>query len=224
MTSESFRLCPARGGCWVVNLPARSLLSLLSLLLPPPLLLSLESLLLSRASLGGGPAFELLLRGRTVWLSHGVGVGVWLERVDWSLADTDRTILLSFSKRRSRISSIWLGARTTVESLTNVQHIPSSACIQAQWRIARRAVLRLELLDVLVEARFVGHMAARELQYPLAAKGVLQRLFTHRALAADKRPLPPCTTSVGVQHSCHASSRSLAQVARSQQGLSRMER
>lgn len=104
MTSESFRLCPARGGCWVVNLPARSLLSLLSLLLPPPLLLSLESLLLSRASLGGGPAFELLLRGRTVWLSHGVGVGVWLERVDWSLAETDRTILLSFSKRRSRIS------------------------------------------------------------------------------------------------------------------------
>jgi hypothetical protein len=121
-------------------------------------------------------------------------------------------------------SAIWLGARTTVEFLTNVQHIPPSACIQAQWRIARRAVLRLELLDVLVEARFVGHMAARELQYPLTAKGMLQRLFTHRALAADKRPLPPCTTSVGVQHSCHASSRSLAQVARSQQGLSRMER
>jgi hypothetical protein len=223
VTSESFRLCPARGGCWAVNLPARSLLSLLSLLLPPPLLLSLESLLLSRGSRGGGPAFEPLLRGRTVWLSHGVGVGVWLERVDWSLADTDRTILLSFSKRRSR-SAIWLGARTTIEFLTNIQHVASSACIQAQWRIARRAILRLELLDVLVEACFVGHMAARELQYPLAAKGVLQGLFTHSALAADKRPLPPCTTPVGIQHSCHASARSLAQVACSQQRLSRMER
>jgi hypothetical protein len=107
VTSESFRLCPppALGPCWV-NLPLRSLLSLLSLLLPPPLLLSLESLLLSRGSLGAccGLIFESRLRGRTVWLSQGVGVGVWFERVDWSLADTDRTILLSFSKRKFRIS------------------------------------------------------------------------------------------------------------------------
>jgi hypothetical protein len=35
------------------------------------------------------------LGGRTVWLSHAVGVGV--DLVDWSLAETDRTMLLSFS-------------------------------------------------------------------------------------------------------------------------------
>jgi hypothetical protein len=59
VTSESFRLCPFL--VWAVNLPARSLLSLLSLLLPP-LLLSLESLLLSRGANGwGGLAVESLL-------------------------------------------------------------------------------------------------------------------------------------------------------------------
>ena len=224
MTSESLRLCPARGGGWAVNLPARSLLSLLSLLLPPPLLLSLESLLLSRGSLAGGPAFDPRLRGRTVWLSHGVGVGVWLERVDWSLAETDRTILLSFSKGEVWHQRSGMGARTTVEFLTNVQHIASSARVQAQWRIARRAVLRLELLDILVEAGLVGHMAARELQDPLATKSMFQWLFAHRTLAADKRPLSSCATSVGVQHSCHASARSLAQVACSQQWLARVKR
>jgi hypothetical protein len=223
VTSESFRLCPALGP-WAWNLPARSLLSLLSLLLPPPLLLSLESLLLSRGFLAGcGLAFESLLRGRTVWLSHGVGVGVWFERVDWSLVDTDRTILLSFSKEEVWHQLSGMGARTTVEFLTNIQHIASSTGVQAQWCIARRAVLRLELLDVLVEAGLVGHMAARELQYPLATKSVFQWLLAHSTLAAHKGPLPPRATSVGVQHSCHASSRSLAQVARSLT-LSRMER
>jgi len=208
-----------------VNLPARSLLSLLSRLLPPPLLLSLESLLLSRGSLAGGPVFDPLLRGRTVWLSHGVGVGVWLERVDWSLAETDRTILLSFSKGEVWHQRSGMGGRTTVEFLTNIQHIASSACVQAQWRIARRAVLRLELLDILIEASFVGHMAARELQYPLATKSVFQWLLAHSTLAAHKGPLPPRATSVAVQHSCHASARSLAQVACSQQQrLSRVKR
>ena len=103
MASESLRVWPFLPGA--VYLPLRSLLSLLSLLLPP-VLLSLESLLLSRGFLVGGLAVESLLCGRTVWLSQGVGVGVWFDLVDWSLADTDRTILLSFSKGRVGISCL----------------------------------------------------------------------------------------------------------------------
>ncbi len=67
-------------------------------------------------------------------------------------------------------------------------------------RIARRTVLRLELADELVEAGLVRHMGARKLQYPLAAQRVLERLFTHSALAADKGALPPGATSVCCHH------------------------
>ncbi len=101
MASESFRLWEALDGA--AYRPARSLLSLLSLLLPLLLsllllsLVSLESLLPSLLSRGGGLALDSLLGGRTVWVSQAVGVGVCCDLIDWSLADTDRTILLSFS-------------------------------------------------------------------------------------------------------------------------------
>jgi hypothetical protein len=50
-------------------------------------------------------------------------------------------------------------------------------------------VLRLKFLDVFVEAGFVGYMAAGELQYALATQGMLERLLTDGALAADEGPL-----------------------------------
>jgi hypothetical protein len=105
-----------------------------------------------------------------------------------------------------------MGTRTTVESLTNIQHIPTSACIEAQWRMARRAILRFELFDVLVETRFMGYVAAGELKNPLAAKCVFQRLLAYCTLAADECPLPPCPTAVRIQHSRHSTTGSLAQI------------
>ncbi len=129
MASESLRVCevleegPYRS--------ARSLLSRLSLLLLSAWLFR-ASLLLSLPSLWApGLAPDSLLGGRTVWLSQWVGVGVCCDLVDWSLALTDRTMLLSFSTRKAgyQLSGIAWEGRTSCEILTNIQHITSSTCI-----------------------------------------------------------------------------------------------
>jgi hypothetical protein len=67
--------------------------------------------------------------------------------------------------------------------LTNIQYIAPAARVQMQWGVARRAVLGFELPDELVETCLVGHVSTRELQYPLAAESVLQRLLADGALA-----------------------------------------
>jgi hypothetical protein len=110
VASESLRVWLFRP----LYISARSRLSLLSLLLPVSVLslsLSLASLLPSRSSLACGREEDSRLRGRTVWLSHGVGVGVCCDLSDWSLAATDRTMLLSFSA--GMVLAIWLGTRIT---------------------------------------------------------------------------------------------------------------
>ena len=43
---------------------------------------------------------------------------------------------------------------------TKIENISTSARVQAQCGIARGAVLRLKLANVLIEARLVGDMAA----------------------------------------------------------------
>lgn len=106
MTVESLRLCDLE------VLPYRSRPSLLPLLLPPPLLSRL-------LSLRGRGVFDSRLAGRTVWPSHGTGVVVWFDLED-PLADTDRTIVLSFSRKRHRHQLSGIGGRTSVEFLTNI--------------------------------------------------------------------------------------------------------
>jgi hypothetical protein len=44
----------------------------------------------------------------------------------------------------------------------------------------------------------VGNVGARELQYALASKGVLEGFFAHGAFAADKGSLAPRAASVDV--------------------------
>lgn len=74
-------------------------------------------------------ALDSRLGGRTVWDSQFEGVGV--DLADWSLAETERTILLSFSGGVAGISFSFQGRRTTTfESLTNVKNIASSTRIQ----------------------------------------------------------------------------------------------
>ena len=77
----------------------------------------------------------------------------------------------------------------TLGRLTKIENVASSAGVQPQRCVAGGAVLRIELLDVLVEAGLVRDMAARELQDALAAQGVLKRLLADGALAADESAL-----------------------------------
>jgi hypothetical protein len=65
-----------------------------------------------------------------------------------------------------------MGTRATIEGLTNIQYVSSPTRVQAQWRIAGRAILRLKLLDIFVEAGFVGDMATGELQDALSTEGM----------------------------------------------------
>lgn len=105
-------------------------------------------------------------------------------------------MLLSFSKSKAGYQQSGMGARTIVEVLTNIQHIPASARIQAQWRVTCWTVLRFELLDVLVKTGFVRDVPAGELKDSLAPKSMFQRLLAYCALTADKRSLPPSTTPI----------------------------
>lgn len=100
-----------------------------------------------------------------------------------------------------------LGRRTIIETLTNIQHISSTARVQAKRRIAGWAVLRIKFLDVLVEACLMRDVTAGELEDALAAQGVFEWFFAHCTLAADKGPLPAVSTSVRIQHSCHTTLR-----------------
>lgn len=86
----------------------------------------------------------------------------------------------------------WIGE----EELTNIQYVAAPTCVEMKRGVACRAVLRLNLSDKLVEAGLVRDVGARELQYPLAAEGVLQRLLADSALAADKGALAARSTPV----------------------------
>ncbi|KAA8617964.1 RING-finger-containing ubiquitin ligase [Pyrenophora tritici-repentis] len=88
---------------------------------------------------------------------------------------------------------------------TNIEHISAPASIETQGGITRRAVLRLEFADILVEAGLMRHMAARELQYPLAPQCVLQVLLTHAAFTSNKRPLAPGPGALNVHDAGHGS-------------------
>lgn len=74
-------------------------------------------------------------------------------------------------------------------------------------RIACRAVLSVELADELVETGLVGHMRARELQYPLTPEGMLERLFADGAFAAHEGPLPSISSPVRIHDACYCCSR-----------------
>lgn len=80
--------------------------------------------------------------------------------------------------------------------LTDIENIASAARVQVQGRIACWAILRLELSYKLVETCLVRNVRARELQNPLAAKRVLQRLLANGAFTPYKGPLPPRTIPV----------------------------
>ena len=86
---------------------------------------------------------------------------------------------------------------------TKVEHVAPSAGIQAERRVARWAVLRVKLLDVLVEAGLVGDMTAGKLEDTLAAKGMLQRLLANGALAPNEGALPAGARAFKLQHTGH---------------------
>ena len=151
VTSLSFLWCVFLDGAPYLSM--RSLLSLLSLLLLP--------ILLSRPS-RCGRCEDSRLRGRSriVWESHGVGVAVVVDL--WSLTETDRTILLSFSIQTTHISRRPNSGAPAIilPLLTDIQYISSSACVQSQRGVTCRTVLRIEFLDVLVKTCFVGDVSA----------------------------------------------------------------
>lgn len=94
------------------------------------------------------------------------------------------TRLLSFAED-CQLPTEWSRAKVCV---TKVE-IAASAGVEPQWRVARGAFLGLKFLDELVEACFVGDMAARQLQDALAAQRVFQRLLACCALCADQGAL-----------------------------------
>lgn len=79
---------------------------------------------------------------------------------------------------------------------TNIQNISTATRIQTEGSIARWAVLRLKLADVLVKACFVGHVATGELENALAAQGMFEGFFTDGAFGTDKGPLAPGARAV----------------------------
>lgn len=85
---------------------------------------------------------------------------------------------------------------SAIEGRTNVNHIAASARVEVQWRVASRAVLRVEFADELVETSFVRHMRTGELQHALASQSVLQRLFADSAFTANKGPLAPRAAAI----------------------------
>lgn len=78
--------------------------------------------------------------------------------------------------------------------------ISASAGVEPQWSVARRAFLGLKLLDELVEASFMGDMAARQLQDALAAQRVFQRLLACSAFCADQGTLPSRFGTGSIDH------------------------
>lgn len=82
--------------------------------------------------------------------------------------------------------------------LTNIQDITPTTCVQMQRGIACRAILRFELSNKLVETGLVGYVGTRELQYPLAAEGVFERLLANGTLAPNKRALSARPTPVRI--------------------------
>lgn len=110
---------------------------------------------------------------------------VWRWLLELASFCTERTIVLSFSV--VLVSTARGTPHTTpMAALTQVKHIASAASVQSQGRVARRAVLRLEFADVLVEAGLVRHMPTRELQDTLSTQRVLQRLLTYGAFATNR--------------------------------------
>ena len=83
--------------------------------------------------------------------------------------------------------------------VTKVQ-VSASAGVKAQWSVTRRAFLGLKLLDKLVEASFVGDMAARQLQNALSAQRVFQRLLACCAFGADQSTLASRLWTGGIDH------------------------
>jgi hypothetical protein len=83
--------------------------------------------------------------------------------------------------------------------VTKVQ-IAAPAGIESQWSVTRRTFLGFELLDKLVEARFVGDMATRQLQNALSAQRVFQRLLACCAFSADQGALASRLWSSGIDH------------------------
>lgn len=47
--------------------------------------------------------------------------------------------------------------------LTYIQHVAPTTCVEMQWRVACRAILRLELSDKLIKACLMRYMCTREL-------------------------------------------------------------
>lgn len=83
---------------------------------------------------------------------------------------------------------------------TDIQDIPTATRIQAKWRIACWAVLRLIFPDKLVKTCLVGDMTAGELQDSLSPQCVLERLLTDGTFTAHKSSLPPSLPAINLHH------------------------
>ena len=116
----------------------------------------------------------------------------------FSFCATDRTILLSFA---TAVSHAW--GYTRFKKLTEIENVPPSEGVQAQRRLARRAVLRIGVPDVFIEAGFMSDMTTRELQHPLSSQGMLEQFLTRGAFSAHKGPFAPGARAIGVEHAGH---------------------
>lgn len=91
-------------------------------------------------------------------------------------------------------------------SHTNVNDVPTTARVETEGSTTFRALARVEMADVLVEAGLVGDVGAAQLQHALALEGVLEGLVTNDTAAADEGALSaPRVDAVNVQHAGHAS-------------------
>ena len=99
-----------------------------------------------------------------------------------------------------------------MHSLTNIKDVAAAAGVEAEWRIACRAVMRVKLFHILVEAGAMRDVSAGELEDALAAKRMFERLLTDSAFRPHKRPLPPCPCPIGVEHASLTTACAIPQV------------
>ena len=97
--------------------------------------------------------------------SHCAGVGFERDLAESSWADSERTILVIFSRttgslfKQPRARDIT--ARTGDRSrLTNIYHVTTPSSIEVKWSLARRTLLAVKLAKELVEAGLMGHVGA----------------------------------------------------------------
>lgn len=80
-------------------------------------------------------------------------------------------------KQQNNDSDLRLGG---IIERTNIQNISASACIKSKRCIASRAMLRVDLANIFIEAGLMSNMLATELQDPLSSQCMLQEFVANR--------------------------------------------